>query len=77
MSLCALCHDCGRFVCSDDPCHHHDADVQCACDDVTIFAHAADCQMLRPPPAGWPFDTFSCNCKTYPAFERRGDVNRR
>jgi hypothetical protein len=24
--------------------------------------HAVDCQMLRHPPPGWPFDGFSCNC---------------
>lgn len=68
MSLCALCGGDGwvddPMACSDRD--HCDPAMPCPDCNVTMFEHAADCQMLRPPPAGWPFDTFSCNCKTYP-----------
>lgn len=26
------------------------------------LAHTEECQINRTPPAGWPFDGFSCNC---------------
>lgn len=38
------------------------------CDDCRfekemVALHDANCQMLREPPPGWPFDGFSCNCR--------------
>jgi hypothetical protein len=35
---------------------------ECRFEQRMVELHAPDCQMLRQPPQGFPFDAFSCNC---------------
>jgi hypothetical protein len=55
------------------PCPHggmvHDIEdledqVPLCCIEGCYCGHAADCQMRIPPPVGFPFSCFSCNCRT-------------
>ncbi len=36
--------------------------AECRFEEEMVALHRPDCQMLRQPPAGFPFDCFSCNC---------------
>lgn len=35
---------------------------ECRFEEEMVALHRVYCQMLIEPPAGFPFDAFSCNC---------------
>jgi hypothetical protein len=60
------------FACPNDPpCEHSsalhdiysmDEPLAFCCVEGCLCGHAPDCQMRTPPPSGFPFGTFSCDC---------------